>query len=381
MNDNVELENGKKSFDTKLLIMLAALVVALILPINYYIEKHGGRFLATLNGKVITSPMNRTLLVYMDKDSVDLLKVEDVFPRIENPGRFPLSDVLIKYTVDADSSNIIYSDYYSVRDTNDITLDEKKLYSKQKVPIPMRLFVMKANGEASIDLEVTYWGIKDPFVYQSKIYTKRISEKENLSREGSAFLDADVFFSKNKEIDKIDLYILDNDSIAAFENFTKDSVYRRYSYNHGRIGGYGAAHNAALYDESKNTNNESVLWLLYVLAGILIVFFVIGFALLVIVTINNMISDVHREDGFGSLISTLIIWSIATCASLYGFTKMLFPEKWPLFAWIFGVFVLFVFAQAIFGILFKSNNKTHLKYLVQVLTWLILSTVLYFFIL
>ena len=380
MDDNVELVNRKKRFDSKLLIMLASLAVALVLPINYYIEKHGGRFLATVNDKEIISPMNRTILVYMDKDSVDLLMVEDVFPRISNPGRFPLSDVLLKYTVEADSSNIIYSDYYTVRNTNDITLDNNRLFSKQKVPIPMRLFVMKANGQASIDLEVTYWGIKDPFVYQSKIFTKRIIEKENLSREGSVFIDADVFFSKNKDFDKIDLYILYNDSIAAFQNFTKDSVYRRYSYNHGRIGGYGAAHNAALSDESKNTITESVSWPLYVIAGIFLVLFIIGFALLVSMTISNMISGYRRDDVIG-LLSALIIWSIATYASLYGFIKMLFPEKWPLFAWIFGVFVLFVFAQAIFGNLFKSNNKTYLKYLVLVLTWLILSTVLYFIIL
>lgn len=332
---------------------------------DFYEKK--GLFLAFVNDKEMIPPINRNILVYMDKDSTDLSEIDGIFPLIFNPARYALLDVLLKYTIEADSANISYSNGYRIDKTSNgerATNITDKLYAKSDLSSPFNRFVMKDNGQAKINLRATYQGVKDPFVYQSNIYTKRINKKENLTRERSAFIDADVFFSKNNDIDKIDLYILDNDSIAVFENFTKDSVYKRYSYNYGRMRGYKSRQNTELSSGLQAIDKGNMPWYMYIVGGLLGIFFALGAFFLLYLLIIILINDFQKKKSefrYVNIVVFTVVSSVLSCIAFYYLMQVFFPEvinlNWQLIVCIYGINGTIIIVRLLIEKLFRTTKN------------------------
>ena len=87
----IDFIRKKKILAGILAIIAAAGTFIAIIP---YLEK--GKFEATINGEALdSSTINRTYLVFFDKESANLMKFKE-FPRIFNPSRYSLNDINLK---------------------------------------------------------------------------------------------------------------------------------------------------------------------------------------------------------------------------------------------------------------------------------------------
>lgn len=209
--------------------LLITIILGLLSPIvSVFIAYHpylaNGNFCATVNGNEVKSPVNRNCLICFDTDSVDLTGV-DIFPQIKNDSRFPLKDVKLTYTIQSESADIDFTNYYEINKSRKIKEAinvDKTIYSYDDAPRPFEQFVMKDEGHAIIDLEATYTGAKNRFLYHSEIYAIKKS-KVSAKRLFPLFVDheASSLFSAKRFDDKYDLYILENDEVS----FIKDCQY------------------------------------------------------------------------------------------------------------------------------------------------------------
>ena len=207
-------------FSVTTLVSIATIVSACIAVIGY-VQNNGGDFVAFINSKEVQPPIERNILVYIDKDSADLSQI-GLFPQITNPSKYSLQDVLVTYRIDTHSAHVAYSDYYSVhrlsRGEQADNID-KTLYSRSDMPEPFYSFVMKDSCSASINIRATYRGVDQPFTYNARIYSKQYSIDKNENFKKYIYDDA-VLFSKRNQLDVSDLYVLKNDSIYLLADFS-----------------------------------------------------------------------------------------------------------------------------------------------------------------
>lgn len=211
-------------FSVTTLTTIATVVGACIAVIGY-VQNNGGDFVAFINSKVVQPPIERNILVYIDKDSADLSQI-GLFPQITNPSKYSLQDVLVTYRIDTHSANVAYSDYYSVhRLSKGEQADniDKTLYSRSDMPEPFYSFVMKDSSNASINIRATYRGVDQPFTYNAIIYSKKYSIDGNVNLKQYIYDDA-VLFSKRNQLHVTDLYVLKNDSIYLLADFSTSNA-------------------------------------------------------------------------------------------------------------------------------------------------------------
>lgn len=214
----------KRIFSVTTITTIATVLAACIAVIEFT-ERNGGSFIAVLNNKEAISPLNRTILVYIDKDSADLTQI-GIVPQITNPSKYSLQDVLLKYKVEISDADVSYTDFFSIHRFSrgyEVTNIDKTLYAKSEMPEPFYSFIMKANGQAFIDLWATYKGADEPFIYKAKIYAKNIIIKNKEERNNVIFQDAYHFTTQNK-INNIDIIIINGGNVELYEDMISDSL-------------------------------------------------------------------------------------------------------------------------------------------------------------
>ncbi len=210
----------RRIFSVTTLVSISTVVSACI-GVIVYVQNNGGDFVAFINSKEVQPPIERNILVYIDKDSADLSQI-GLFPHITNPSKYSLQDVLVTYRIDTHSADVAYSDYYSVhRLSTGEQADniDKTLYSKSDMPEPFYSFVVKDSSYASINIRATYRGVDQPFTYNARVFAIKYSIDSNEDLKRHVFEDA-VLFSKRKQRDVTDLYVLKNDSVISLADFS-----------------------------------------------------------------------------------------------------------------------------------------------------------------
>ena len=225
--DATHESSNKKLLDNIKFIayVLSMLVTFFVAITNFapYFESRRGKFVVKVHGEEVISSDTRTSLVYMDEDSIDLANF-DFFPIISNPSKYPLKDVLLIYTISPKLAGVSITDYYdshgirkNLEVTNKDNKEETLLPSFQK-PSPFSSFVMKNGEQAIVTLQATYKGIKEPFIYETTIYTKKIVEGNRSNHLEFVYDDVEHFLVSNN-IDTCNIYILDSGTMYKHENF------------------------------------------------------------------------------------------------------------------------------------------------------------------
>ena len=214
----------KRIFSVTTLTTLATVLAACIAVIEYT-ERNGGSFIAVLNNKEAISPLNRNILVYLDKDSADLTQI-GIVPQFTNPSKYSLQDVLLKYKVETSDADVSYTDFFTIHRFArgyEVTNLDKTLYAKSEMPEPFYIFNMKANGQALVDLWATYKGADEPFIYKAKIFAKKILANTKEERKYAIFQDAHHFTTQNK-INNVDIIIINGGNVESYEDMTSDNL-------------------------------------------------------------------------------------------------------------------------------------------------------------
>lgn len=213
---NTQQSNGsskKNSIKDAIIIFLTAIAAAATIIGVLLSFVRNGTFRATVCGKELKSPANRISIVYIDKDSVDLSSI-NLFPEISNPSRFALEDVKLTYVIKASGASISYRNDYNIEEPSEgiteVTNKETTLFPKIYKSGPFRSFIMKENQKATIDLQATYSGVNEPFVYHSVIYTRKASMYWWDCEKNYDFIYDSYFASVG---DSLDLYLIDGDDV------------------------------------------------------------------------------------------------------------------------------------------------------------------------
>ena len=214
----------KRIFSVTTITTIATVLAACIAVIEY-VERNGGTFMAIVNNKEVKTPIARNILVFLDKDSVDISQI-GLFPQITNPSKYALQDVLLNYKITPKLSNVSYSDLYALHSQKEginATNIDKTLYAKSDMPNPFNYFIMKDKGQASVNLRATYRGVETPFVYTASIYAHKLYVENKEERERDV-LKSSIQFCQRHNLKEIDIYVIDNENIQLFENISKDSI-------------------------------------------------------------------------------------------------------------------------------------------------------------
>ena len=334
----------KRIFSVSTLTTIATVVAACIAIIQY-VENNSGKFVAFVNNEEAKSPITNTILVYLDKDSADLSQL-GVFPKITNPSKYSLQDVLLTYRVDSKSSNISYSDFYSVhRVANGVqaTNNDKTLYAKTDMPDPFYYFVIKDNGKATVDLRATYKGVDTPFTFHANLFARKLFIPDSEKRKNAIFENAYNFASSNN-LKIINLYILDHESVESF----KEMTLKKLSEGRNTVRNPVTATNEESVSEKQDNNkinpkiktikqiekeNEDVIkaskenhgnpWYMYIVGGIL--FLIMTICLLADVFLFGGFCESKLLDKFKYLIGFLLATFIGYLCFFY--FQTLFDEK------------------------------------------------------
>lgn len=226
-NNKKPLDNIK--FGAYVLSMMVTLFVAITNFVPYF-ESRRGKFVAKVNGDEVVSPFTRTSLVYLDEDSIDFVDF-DFFPIISNPTKYPLKDVLVKYTISPYIPGVSITDYYDahkIRQNLEVTNKDNTLHQSIPLSSPFSSFIMRDNERVTVTLQATHKGIKEPFFYETNIYSKRLVVENGVNRIESIFDDVKLFFESNS-IDTCDLYILDSGRMSVHENFVGTKAFHEIS--------------------------------------------------------------------------------------------------------------------------------------------------------
>lgn len=313
-----------------------------------------GRFVATVNGNLVASS-DRTCLVYIDKDSVDISSV-GVFPRISNPNRYSLNDVNLTYYVYTDSlSKISYRNDYVTQELLDcieVNNADKTIYAKSEKPGPFRYFYVKDNGVDSIRLIATHNRVKDPLLFRSKIYTKKMYYEDETNRKRNVFSNANWFLQTN-EVDVADIYIFNNDSVAVFENLTQDSIHQ-IALSYSRRGGYRAVKkNNTITDGFERWERNP--WYMNAL-GLLVYF--IGCIAVVILFAELKKHPIDTNKNIIKAIGIALLSSVILSLTIYITSVILLTT--PLSLWsLLTIFVVLFVIQLSYLIIRVANERTN----------------------
>ena len=298
----------KRIFSVSTLTTVATVVAACIAIIQY-VESNGGKFVAFVNNEEAIPPIRNTILVYLDNDSVDLSQL-GIFPTITNPSKCSLQDVLLTYRIDSKSSNISYSDYFSIHrvaNGEQVTNIDKTLYAKTDMPEPFYYFVIRNNGEASIDIRATYKGVETPFTYHADLYAKKLNLNDSNTRKKAIFDDARNLAS-NKNLKTFDIFVIDNDKIETYRNIEISRMAAVESTPVIKTSKQIKSENQELIKDSQN--KQKTPWFMYVVGGALLLVIFIGFTADLMIVISFMDYGINNriKVSLGYLISTFILW-------------------------------------------------------------------------
>lgn len=189
-----------------------------------------GQFLAILNNKEVVPPITRHLLIYMDKDSVDINPLQ-LLPQFSNPTKYPVEDLLLTYNVSYQNANVKYTDYYTIHHVangEEARNLEKTLYPLADQPDAFMAFVMRNQSKADVKIRATYKGVDNPFEYEVSLMAKRVWNSDSILRAKAVMEDAYMYTATNS-IDSVDIYVLDGEKVASYTG-TSASILR-YAHN------------------------------------------------------------------------------------------------------------------------------------------------------
>lgn len=187
------------------------------IAILQYFTPTDGEFLAILNNEKVVPPVTRNLLIYMDKDSVDINPLK-LMPQFSNPTKYAVEDLLLTYNVDYQNASVRYTDYYtihSVTNGEEVRNSDKTLYPLTEQPEAFMAFVMKDRSKASVRIRATYKGVDKPFEYEVSMYAKRLWDSDSTRRAREVMEDAYLYTSANS-VDSVDIYVLEGETVASY---------------------------------------------------------------------------------------------------------------------------------------------------------------------
>lgn len=187
------------------------------IAILQYFTPTDGEFLAILNNEKVVPPVTRNLLIYMDKDSVDINPLK-LMPQFSNPTKYAVEDLLLTYNVDYQNASVRYTDYYtihSVTNGEEVRNSDKTLYPLTEQPEAFMAFVMKDRSKASVRIRATYKGVDKPFEYEVSMYAKRLWDSDSTRRAREVMEDAYLYTSANS-VDSVDIYVLEGEMVASY---------------------------------------------------------------------------------------------------------------------------------------------------------------------
>jgi len=305
----------KRIFSVTTLTTIATLVGACIAIIQY-VEANGGTFIAFVNNKEVTPPVNRTVLVYLDKDSADLSQI-GIFPQITNPSKYALQDVLLTYKIESNSTNVSFTDYFSVHrlaQGDEVTNLDKTLYAKTDMPEPFYYFIMSDRGQALINIRATYKGVEEPFTFQAKVYANKLFLNDKEERTRAIFNDAQHFVTQNN-INSVDLYILDSGNVETHENISADKMVIEDPYDSAgkQITASVSKPIEQIVSEKKDVSKsaqekEGTPWYMYIVGAVLFLITIAGFiALLFMGVMIGEMTGFERVKAFMAAIILVVI--------------------------------------------------------------------------
>lgn len=182
-----------------------------------YFEPTDGKFVALVNNHEVAPPVTRNILIYMDKDSVDMNKLW-LLPKFSNPTKYAVEDMLITYQVASQNANIAYTaDYTMQRVANGEQAKnvDKTLYPRTEQPNAFMQFIMRHGGEANVKIRATYKGVDIPFEFESRILAKRLWNADPTARKQAVMEDAYQYAFGNL-VDSVDIYVLNGDEVQSY---------------------------------------------------------------------------------------------------------------------------------------------------------------------
>ena len=212
-------KNASKPWFGKLIAAFMSIVgfASGSIAILQYFTPTDGEFLAILNNEKVVPPVTRNLLIYMDKDSVDINPLK-LMPQFSNPTKYAVEDLLLTYNVDYQNASVRYTDYYtihSVTNGEEVRNSDKTLYPLTEQPEAFMAFVMKDRSKASVRIRATYKGVDKPFEYEVSMYAKRLWDSDSTRRAREVMEDAYLYTSANS-VDSVDIYVLEGETVASY---------------------------------------------------------------------------------------------------------------------------------------------------------------------
>lgn len=182
-----------------------------------YFEPTDGQFIALVNNHEVAPPVTSNILIYMDKDSVDMNQLR-LLPQFSNPTKYAVEDMLITYQVTSQNANIAYTDDYTlhrVANGNQAKNVDRTLYPRTEQPDAFMQFTMRHGGTANVKIRATYKGVDTPFEYESRILAKRLWNANPTARKQAVMEDAYQYAFSNL-VDSVDIYVLSGDEVQSY---------------------------------------------------------------------------------------------------------------------------------------------------------------------
>lgn len=363
----------KRIFSVSTLTTIATVVAACIAIIQY-VESNGGAFVAFVNNEEAAPPIKNTILVYLDKDSADLSQI-GIFPKITNPSKYSLQDVLLTYKINSKSANISYTDYFSVHrvaNGEQVTNNDKTLYAKTDMPEPFYYFIVKNHGEAAIDIRATYKGVDEPFTYQADIFARKLYDADYENRKKAIFEDASHFAS-TQQFSKVDLIILDNEKVETFRDISLNELSENSKPTLPQVDRSNDITNPEQQVTSDNKpeiktvneikakneelikttkDNQGTPWYMYVVGAIFIILFIISLSANIFA---GVLFDESEKAYRIKAVTTFIVSTLFLYLSVY-YGLSIFSET-PIQRFWLGLIMTYVIAFS-FALMFFCTHKT-----------------------
>lgn len=232
------IKNFAKGWIGKLMIWFSGLVgfTASSIGIVEFAVPKEGVFLAIVNNTEVEPPVTRNILIYMDKDSVDVGPLR-LMPQFSNPTKYPVEDLLLTYNIDCQNANVTCTDYYSLYRAaggEEVRNMDKTLYPRTEQPDAFMAFVLRNNGNARVKIRATYKGVDNPFEYEVRFLAKRVWDSDSARRARAVIDDAYQHVSASL-FDSVDIYVLDNERVLSYTGVTANGLRSAYNKAHAPV--------------------------------------------------------------------------------------------------------------------------------------------------
>ncbi len=210
-------------------ISTIAVIISTCLSIIEYTQRDKGELIALFNDEKICNIVNRTSLVYLDGNKVDIRQY-NMLPQLLNPTKYAMKDTHIEYTVNCNKAKVEGTDFYSIHRVSDklkLSNSDKTLYAQTEFPEPFSLMQIYDGGFIDVEIRASYQGMEQPFKFNTHIVANKIWNSDVKKRRINILANA-YNYAKNHSLDYVDVYIAHGERVEIMCGLSKEKLKECY---------------------------------------------------------------------------------------------------------------------------------------------------------